>query len=157
MIIINRIDSPEADLEGLVAAIREEFGAECLPLNLPANGGVSDCFFAPDGAADFSSVAEAHTRIIDQVVEVDERMMELYLEQGQALTPEQLHDPFEQALREGHLVPICFVSAQSGAGIPELLEVFERLMPNPLEGTPRPFLQGEGAAAAPFTVTRSSR
>ena len=44
--------------------------------------------------------------------------MALYLEQGEEITPEQLHDPFEQALREDHLVPICFCSAETGAGIP---------------------------------------
>ena len=154
MIIVNRIDAPGADLQALVDALREEFGPECLPLNLPAGkaGKVVDCFFNPDGAADFSSVSEAHARIIDQVVEVDAALMELYLEQGQALSPEQLHAPFEQALREGHLVPVCFVSARTGAGVPELLDVFERLMPNPLEGNPRPFLKGEGAAAQPFTA-----
>ena len=76
-------------------------------------------------------MAAAHTEIIDQVVEVDEQLMALYLEQGEELTPEQLHDPFEQALREGHLVPVCFVSAETGAGVPELLEMLARLMPNP--------------------------
>ncbi len=154
LVIINRIDAPGAKLANLVASIRDEFGPECLPLNLPANGNaaVVDCFFTPDGAADFSSVNEAHSRIIDQVVEVDEELMAVYLEQGQALAPEQLHQPFEQALREGHLVPICFVSGQTGVGVPELLEIFERLMPNPLEGNPPVFLIGEGAAAQPFTV-----
>jgi len=153
MIIINRIDAKGTNLEALVESIREEFGPECLPLNLPAGDGeqVVDCFFSPDGESDFSSVADAHRRIIDQVVEVDEALMERYLEQGQELAPEQLHAPFEQALREGHLVPICFVSARTGAGIPQLLEVFERLMPNPLEGNPRPFLIGEGEAAKPFS------
>jgi elongation factor G len=154
MIIINRIDAPGTHLEALVAALRDEFGAECLPLNLPAAGAgkVVDCFFNPDGAADFSSVSEAHGRILDQVVEVDAALMELYLEQGQTLKPEQLHVPFEQALREGHLVPICFASARTGAGVPELLDVFEQLMPNPLEGNPRPFLKGESAAVQPFTA-----
>jgi elongation factor G len=154
MIIINRIDAQGVDLEGLVASIREEFGAECLPLNLPASGGsrVVDCFFNPDGQSDFDSVAGAHGRIIDQVVEVDEALMELYLEQGEELSPPQLHAPFEQALREGHLVPICFVSARSGVGVPELLEVFERLMPNPGEGNPRPFFIGHAAEAKPFVV-----
>src|SRR5256885_16744653 len=62
----------------------------------------SDCFFQPHGReADFSSVDAAHTQIIDQVVELDEKLMALYLEQGEELSPEQLHDPFEQALREG--------------------------------------------------------
>ncbi len=74
--------------------------------------------------------------IIDQVVEVDDELMALYLEQGEELAPEQLHDPFEKALREGHLVPVCFVSAETGAGIPELLEVIARLMPNPGRGQP---------------------
>ena len=154
MVIVNRIDAQGADPQARVAALREEFGPEFLPLNLPAAGAgsVVDCFFNPDGTADFSSVGEAHTHIIDQVVEVDAALMERYLEQGQALAPEQLHAPFEQALREGHLVPVCFVSARTGAGVAELLEVFERLMPNPLEGNPRPFLKGEGAAAEPFAA-----
>src|SRR5256886_5819452 len=78
--------------------------------------------------------------------------MALYLEQGEELSPEQLHDPFEQALREGHLVPVCFASAESGAGIPELLQVFERLMPNPAEGNPPPFLKGSGESAARVPV-----
>ena len=151
-IIINKIDLPNLDLPGLVAQIRETFGAECLPLNLPAEGGskVVDCFFNPAGESDFGPVADAHTQIIDQVVEVDEDLMALYLEQGEDLSPEQLHDPFEKAMREGHLVPILFTSAQTGAGIDELLDVLARLMPNPQEGNPRPFLRGEGEGAAEF-------
>ena len=159
LIVINKIDSRDADAAGLLQQVREAFGAECLPLNLPAQGGTSvvDCFFRPHGtgngagadgsAVDFSSVATAHTQIIDQVVEVDEQLMSLYLEQGEELSPEQLHDPFEKALREGHLVPVCFASAETGAGIEQLLEVFERLLPNPTEGNPPHFLSGEGEAA----------
>lgn len=155
VIIINKIDAQDVDLPELVAHIKETFGKECLPINLPAQQGtqVVDCFFNPNGEADFSSVAEAHTQIIDQVVEVDEKLMEVYLEQGQNLNPEQLHAPFEQALREGHLIPICFVSARTGAGVPELLEILTKLMPNPLEGNPRPFFKGEGRTDTPFPVT----
>lgn len=154
MIVINHIDADGIDLPALVTAIREEFGAECLPINLPADNSarVVDCFYQPDGDADFSSVAEAHNSILDQVVEVDEAIMELYLEQGQALSPEQLHEPFEQALREGHLVPICFTSAHTRAGVPELLTLCEKLMPSPMEGNPRPFLKGETADAERFTA-----
>jgi elongation factor G len=154
MIIINKIDAPELDLPGLVAQIKAAFGNECLPINLPADKGakVVDCFFNPSGESDLGPVADAHTQIIDQVVEVDEELMEIYLEQGEELTPEQLHEPFEKALREGHLVPICFVSARNGTGIPELLDIFTRLMPSPLEGNPRPFLKGEGTEATPFNA-----
>ncbi|HYC10093.1 MAG TPA: elongation factor G [Steroidobacteraceae bacterium] len=156
LIIVNKIDSRDAHCQDVLQQLRESFGSECLPLNLPAgNGdGVVDCFFQPHGrATDFSSVEAAHTQIIDQVVELDEKLMALYLEQGEELSPEQLHDPFEQALREGHLVPVCFVSAESGAGIAEMLQVFERLMPNPTEGNPPPFLKGSGENAERVAVS----
>ncbi|MBM2853139.1 MAG: small GTP-binding protein [Steroidobacteraceae bacterium] len=150
IIIVNKIDAREANTEATLGEIRDQFGRECLPVNLPAGKGskVIDCFFHNDGeATDFSSARAAHTEIIDQVVEVDDDLMALYLEQGEELRPEQLHDPFEKALREGHLIPVCFVSAETGAGIPELLEVLARLMPNPAEGNPPPFMKGEGDSA----------
>jgi elongation factor G len=156
MIIVNKIDAEGVDLAELTAQIKDTFGAECLPINLPADGGkrVIDCFFLPRGeGADFSSVEEAHSQIIDQVVEVDEVLMELYLEQGEELAPEQLHDPFEEALRESHLIPVCFVSAATGAGIPELLDILVRLMPNPAEGNPPPYMKGEGADMEPISVS----
>ena len=156
LIVINKIDNRDARTEEVLEEIREAFGNTCLPLNLPAENGskVVDCFFQPNGQpADFSSAEEAHTRIVDQVVEVDEDLMALYLEQGSELNPEQLHDPFEKALREDHLVPICFCSAETGAGIPELLNVLAKLAPNPAEGNPPPFLKGEGDAAERVSVS----
>ncbi|TAK40575.1 MAG: GTP-binding protein, partial [Betaproteobacteria bacterium] len=137
LIVVNKIDAENVDLPVLLERIQAAFGKECLPLNLPADGArkVSDCFFAPSGEADFSSVEEAHRRLVEQVVEVDEKLMELYLEQGE-ISPEQLHDPLERALREGHLIPVVFTSARTGAGIAELLEVIVKLLPNPAEGNP---------------------
>jgi elongation factor G len=156
MIIVNQIDAQDVDLEKVFLDIQEAFGPECLPMNLPtADGkGVVDCFFQPEGdETAFSSVKAAHTQIVDQVVEVDEELMELYLEQGEELAPDQLHDPFEKALREEHLIPVCFVSAETGAGIRQLLQIFERLMPNPFEANPPKFLQGEGDEATEVVVT----
>ena len=137
LLVVNKIDADNVDLPALLARIRETFGKECLPLNLPAAGAtrVSDCFFSPGGEADFSSVAQAHRELVDQVVEVDEKLMALYLEQGE-VTPEQLHEPLERALREGHLIPVVFTSARTGAGIAELLDVIVKLLPNPAEGNP---------------------
>ena len=152
MIIINKIDAENLDLPGLLSQIQDSFGKECLPINLPANGGagVVDCFFNPAGDSDFSSVAAAHSALIDQVVEMDEDLMAVYLEQGDDLQPDQLHAPFEKALREGHLIPICFVSARTGAGVKELLNIFAKLLPNPLEGNPEPLVKGDGAVIEEF-------
>ncbi len=145
VLVINKIDAENVNLPQVLADLRAAFGKEVLPINLPAGGGtrVVDCFFTPDGESDFSSVAEAHQALIDQVIEVDEELMAKYLEQGEAIEAEQLHAPFEKALREGHLIPVCFVSAKNGAGIDELIKVFERLLPNPTEGNPPLFYKGE--------------
>ncbi len=205
LIVVNKIDRPDARPAEVLEKLRAAFGSECLPLDLPSGEGTSvvDCYFCPDVSSgpdavsrsegtssphaaarsadashsdvashpdaasrsngtsrpeddprqtDFSSVPAAHTQIVDQVVELDETLMALYLEQGADLSPEQLHDPFEQALREGHLIPVCFVSAETGAGVPELLRIFARLMPNPTEGNAPPFFKGEGAGAKPVQV-----
>ncbi len=155
IVIVNQIDRREAKPQEVLLQLREAFGKECLPLNLPADGGskVLDCFFSSTGAeTDFSSVEEAHSALIDQVVELDERLMTLYLEQGEELAPEQLHDAFEAALRQGHLVPVCFVSAETGSGVHELLEVIRRLLPNPAEGAERHFLDGLNGDSKDFSV-----
>jgi elongation factor G len=151
LVVVNKIDAENVDLPGLLAQIQAAYGKECLPINLPAEGGkrVVDCFFNPSGEADFSSVADAHAALVDQVVEVDEELMSLYLEQGE-IEPAQLHAPFETALREGHLVPVCFVSARTGAGVAELLEIMVKLLPNPTEGNAPLFYKGEGDAVEEF-------
>jgi elongation factor G len=151
LVIVNKIDAENVNLPKVLAAIQEAFGKECLPINLPADGGkrVVDCFFNPSGESDFSSVEQAHRALVDQVVEVDEALMSIYLEKGE-VAPEELHAPFETALRESHLVPVCFVSARNGAGVKELLDVFVKLLPNPAEGNPPLFYKGDGDKAAEF-------
>jgi len=151
LVIVNKIDAENVDLERLLDRIQQAFGKECLPLNLPAAKAtkIADCFFAPSGDADFSSVDEAHRRLVDQVVEVDEKLMASYLEKGE-VSPEELHEPLERAMREGHLVPVVFCSARTGTGIAALLDVIVKLLPNPSEGNPPAYLSvpaGGGAAS----------
>ena len=148
LVIVNRIDAQDVDLSALLADIQAAFGQECLPLNLPDAGAtqVVDCFYNREGHCDFGAVADAHRALVEQVVEVDGDFVDRYLNDGD-IDANELHAPLEQALREGHLIPVCFVSARTGAGVPELLDVIARLLPNPTEGNPPDFLNGEGDAA----------
>ncbi|MCM2373371.1 elongation factor G [Aporhodopirellula aestuarii] len=147
MFLINKIDLPDVDLENLVDEIRTAFGEVCLPINMPTPdcSDVIDVFEtdAHDSTA-FSSAEAAHTQIVEQVVEVDDELTENYLEEGaEKLDPARLHEAFEKALRQGHLVPIVFASAINGTGIKHLLHVTASLLPSPLEGNPRPFVRGD--------------
>ena len=153
MIVINKIDADNLDLPGLIADIRERFGKQCMLLDLPAHGAadVVEVLEHDAGDADFESVAAAHRALIDQIVEEDENLLARYLEDGADPSVADLHAPFEKALREGHLIPILFTSAKTGAGIRELLHVLASLAPNPAEGNPPPFYKGEpGDKTEPF-------
>ncbi|MGV8959599.1 MAG: elongation factor G [Stenotrophomonas sp.] len=147
-IVVNKIDQEGADCAATLQALRDEFGPQVLPLNLPAENGqrVLDCFGQTGGDSDVGPVAEWHQRILDQVVEINETVMEHYLDLGEGgLSGEELHSAFEQCLREGHLVPVCFVSARTGVGIPELLRIAKTLLPDPDEGNPPLFLDHDNA------------
>ena len=154
MIVINKIDADNVDLPKLVGEIRERFGRECMLLDLPAHNGqdVIELLGHDEGESDFESVAAAHRELIDQIVEEDEDLLARYLEEGEDPSQDELHAPFEKALRAGHLIPILFVSARTGAGIPQLLDALARLAPNPTEGNSPPFFRGEpgDANSEPF-------
>ncbi len=145
MIVINKIDADNVDLPKLVGEIRERFGRECMLLDLPAHNGqdVVELLGHDSGESDFESVATAHRALIDQIVEEDEDLLARYLEEGADPNPDELHAPFEKALRAGHLIPILFVSAKTGAGVPQLLDALAKLAPNPTESNPPPFYKGE--------------
>ncbi|MCL9774540.1 elongation factor G [Vibrio methylphosphonaticus] len=151
MIVINKIDAHPERLLPFLEEIEQRFGAQCLPINLPSQkpAEVIDCYFAAniEQKTLFSSVDESHELLVDQVVEVDESLMELYLEQGSELSAEQLHDAFEEALRTGHVIPVCFVSSDTGAGCELLLRTLAEIMPMPDEGNP-PLLEKHGKQIA---------
>ena len=145
MIVVNKIDAESVDLAALVGDIRERFGKQCLLLDLPTQHGqnVVELLGHDSGESDFASVAAAHQSLIDQIVEEDESLMARYLEDGTDPSLDELHAPFERALRTGHLIPILFVSAKTGAGVPQLLDILAKLAPNPAEGNAPPFYRGE--------------
>jgi elongation factor G len=153
VLVVNKIDHADADSARVLQELRDTFGPECLPLNLPADNGkaVVDCFGSTSGDSDLGPVGDWHQKIIDQVVEVNETVMEHYLDLGEGgLSGEELHAAFEQCLREGHLVPVLFCSGRSGVGIRELLDVAERLFPNPAEANPPQFRKLDGQGLQPI-------
>jgi elongation factor G len=148
MILINKIDADNLDLGALVDNIRERFGKQCLLLDLPSHHAqeVVELLGHDDGESDFASVAAAHRALIDQLIEEDDNLMARYLEDGADPSPQELHAPFEKALRAGHLIPILFASAKTGAGVPQLLDALVKLAPSPAEGNPPPYYKGEPGA-----------
>ena len=150
MIVVNKMDCAD-DEELVLAAIQEEFGEICQPIDLPVEHGkgVVDCFDNAEGASDLGAVKPFHDRLVDSVAESDDALLEQVLE-GHAVTAKQMHDPFEKSMRDRRFIPICFVSARTGAGVKELLSDIISLCPSPCEGNPRPFEYSKDGSVQTF-------
>jgi len=141
LIIVNKIDL-DCNLPEVLDQLQQAFGSECIPINLPVknNTDVIDVFdhdHADAGAEpSLMSVEEAHTHILEQVVAEDESLMAEYFEKGDKLDRTKLHGAMEAALRAGHLIPVCFCSAKTGAGIADLLHIIAQQCPGPHESIP---------------------
>ncbi len=143
-IVVNRMDMPDVNLEQVYQSIRDEFGSECLAVNLPTENGsaVIGCLYNSEGRSDFLSVEDENEAITDQIVEVDDDLMESYLETG-AIDDDQIQPAFQQAMKEGHLIPVCFTSASQDIGIAELLAMVIDLLPSPNAAPPRRLVWGD--------------
>ena len=135
MIVINKMDAENVDLAELIGVIQETFGSSCRCANLPnANGdGVIDCLDKEGGDAKVMSVADAHTELVDSIVEADDEVMEKYLN-GETISPEKLAAVFEKALEYGTIVPIVFTDSKKEIGITELLNLIVKCAPAPNQG-----------------------
>jgi len=153
-IVVSHIGEGIAHLGPFLSELKEAFGRGCLPINLPADKGktVIDCLLNGEGDSDLGPVAGFHTELLDQIVEIDDALMERYLE-GEEPNYEALHEPFERAMDQAHVIPVCFTDALSGAGVEPLLDIIVRHFPSPPEGNPRPFFIGEGEGETPFVYT----
>ncbi len=143
-IVVNRIDLPDVELEKVYRAIQDEFGGECLAFDLPSNNRASvvGCLYNQGGSSDFSSVDDENEMITDQIVEVDDDLMESYLETGE-IEDNQIPPAFRRAMSEGHLTPIFFTSAIQDIGVDELLSVIVDLFPSPADANPRRLIWGK--------------
>ena len=142
---VNKFDDPNADLEGLLEQMREIWGPGVLPINLPTKNHthVIDCFEREEGESDIMSVEDVHRAFIERIVEEDDEALERYLEEG-SVDPRILHPLITKALREGHIIPVCFTSAKNLIGIRDFMKVIIRHLPSPAEANDALFVTAEG-------------
>ncbi|MGB2821280.1 MAG: elongation factor G [Phycisphaerae bacterium] len=147
-IVINKIDGENVDIERLLSDVGESFGTACKPMNLPAGGGkaVIDCFSNDSGSADVGDVADAHTQLIENIIEADEELMEAYLG-GEEVPQDKLAAAFAQAMVEGTVIPALFTAARSQVGIAELMDAVADYFPSPADVKLTPARAGESADA----------
>jgi elongation factor G len=95
-----------------------------------ANGSDEDCEEIPAELMDLAN--EWHDKMVEQIVELDEELMEKYLE-GSEISNEEL----KKALRKGTIaseaVPVCNGSAYRNKGVQKLLDAVIEYLPAPTD------------------------
>ncbi|UCC98035.1 MAG: elongation factor G [Phycisphaerales bacterium] len=144
MIVVNKMDAENVVWPELIKTIQETFGSQCRCANLPAadRASVIDCVENDSGDSPVMDVGQAHTELIESIIEADDELMEKYLG-GEEIGAEKIAAVFVEALMAGTLIPIVFTDARNEVGVQELLEMIVRCTPSPLQAKPAQLKEGE--------------
>ncbi len=144
LIVINKMDAENVIFHELLKNIQESFGFQCRCANLPAGdkASVIDCIENNAGESPVMDVAQAHTELIESVIEADDELMESYLG-GEEISSAKIASVFVKALKAGTIIPIVFTDARNEIGVTELLDLVAEYTPSPLEAQPKEIKEGE--------------
>jgi elongation factor G len=154
MIIITKMDVENIEFEALIDRIRELWGGRCVLLNVPIGHGndfsgvVSTLEVPADTSGALLDPNEIHDALIESIIEVDEAVMEKYLE-GTPPSAEDCGRLIVQAVATGSLVPILCCSAKKDIGVEELLQAVATCGISPATVTPTATKNGEEVVVNP--------
>ncbi|MBW1935064.1 MAG: elongation factor G [Deltaproteobacteria bacterium] len=153
IVFINKMDRERADFGGTAKEISQAFDVKGTPVFLPIGSedkfeGLVDIIrmkayhYKKDGTGEYEESAppeEMETEIrdwrekaIENIVEVNDDLMEKYLE-GEELPLEELERTFVEGVKSGLLVPILCGSAVLNIGVLQLMNLIVECLPSPLE------------------------
>ena len=158
-VFVNRIDREHTDFNQTMELLQERFGNRLGAMSLPMGEGgdfrgvidvlrmkahlyEGDKESVVDIPAEYTQAAqEAHEHICDLVVEVDDELMEKYLE-GTPLEQDELESLLGKAIAQRLFVPVYVGSAVREQGIMLLLDDVVTYFPSPLDYGEMPLSDG---------------
>jgi elongation factor G len=153
MIFINKLDRERADFFKVVEETARVFDIKPTPVFLPIGSeskfsGIVDLIkmkaylYSKDGSGKFESadvpadmedvVSEWREKMIENIVEVNDDLMEKYLE-GEELSSVEIEETLIQGIKSGMVFPILCGSAVLNMGIFQLMDLIVQGFPSPLE------------------------
>lgn len=128
-VVITKMDAENVDYRSDLEAIRESFGSQCVPFNVPIGqgptfSGIIDVIRSHDEDPPECPMppTEAYRMVVEQIVELDEDLMTRYLE-GETIEPDELRKVAHDAIAQGKLVPVLCVCTRKDHGVRELLDL----------------------------------
>jgi len=144
VIVINKMESENTIFPELIKNIQETFGPQCRCANLPGSDKASiiDCIDNQTGDSPVMDVGQAHTELIESVIEADDELMEKYLA-SEEISKEKISSVFVEALKAGTIIPIVFTNARKEIGVQELLDIIIKYTPSPSQAKSRQLKDGD--------------
>ncbi len=156
IIFINRMDRERADFFRVVDEVSRAFNIKATPVFLPI--GAEDKFkglvdlvkqkaviSSKDGSGKFENadipqdmadiVTEWREKMIENVVEADDNLMEKYLE-GEELDNKDIETTLYNGIRSGLIIPIVCGSATLNMGVAQLMDLIVQGLPSPEQREP---------------------
>jgi len=160
IIFVSKMERERSNFYGVVEQVMKTFEVKATPVFLPI--GAEDKFeglvdlikmkayrFAKDGSGKFEEsdvpadmkdeVDEWREKMIENIVEADDQVMEKYLD-GQALSPQEVEETFIKGTKSGLLIPVTCGSSTLNIGVPQIMNLIVQGLAAPSE---RPFPQGK--------------
>ncbi len=150
LLIVSRVDRDNADTESVVDDLRERFGANVAPIQVPIGDGSefrgvvdlldgkarifaengSSIAEVPDDLVDM--VEEAREQLVEAVASTDDDLLERYLD-GEELERADLERALRVGIANGDIFPVLFTAATNLKGVREAIEALAALAPSPAE------------------------
>ncbi|HXG75002.1 MAG TPA: elongation factor G [Gaiellaceae bacterium] len=154
---INKMDRTGANFEAAVQSMRDRLGANPVPIQLPlgeeerfagvidlvelkaityANALGTDVIVEEVPDEYLEAARSGHHAVIDAIAEFDDELMETYLEDEEAVTPEMIRRALRAGTLAGRITPVLAGSAFKNKGVQPLLDAIVDYLPSPLDVPP---------------------
>ncbi|HMF92393.1 MAG TPA: elongation factor G [Candidatus Angelobacter sp.] len=153
VIVVSRMDRERANYETALASLREAFGRQVMPMQIPIGSeknlkGVVDLVtmkaytYDMGGSgkgkegpipADLEAAArEAHEKLVELVAEGKDELMEEFFDKG-TISEEHLVPALHEAIRDDKIFPVLFTSGLGNVGTDHLLDFIVDYCPTAAE------------------------
>ncbi|MBN1152834.1 MAG: elongation factor G [Dehalococcoidia bacterium] len=163
MVVINKMDRENADFSRTLGDVQSKLSSRCVAIHMPVGAqadfrGYVDLVTMrayiqgaeQDVPAELKdSALSLRDKLVETVVEVDDDLMNKYLEGGELSTAE-IADAVRRATSAGVAVPVVVASALKDVGIDTLLDVICATLPSPTE---RNLADSDALSALVFKTT----
>ncbi len=156
IIFLNKMDQERANTAPILEAIKTKLKKTPIFIHLPQGVGekfsgivdlIENKFFSYDKGGDGKGKSESvpadisdemeisHAELMEAVAEVDDVLIEKYLESGE-LTEEEFSHGLREGIQKGQLIPVLCGSALQNIGVDLLLQAAVKYLPSPENRAP---------------------